>query len=843
MFGETPKKIGRFVLRFRWAIILANILLLIVLMLAIKNRGEVFQAHTEYMTEIRNNPLIADPTHESPPPIFDADYHVWFKADNSELVAYDEFQRTFSKDENLIAVVVAKNGELFTNENLASLQLLTDQCWTIPYVIRVDGLTNFNYTYVDEDDLLVEDFIYELPLSDDELAEKKRLALKDPLIPHFLLSPNADITQVQMKVIIPRDFPTGNLEARAAIENLVARITSEKVPDENGNMVDNPDYNPNLEIRLSGIIMLSTAFQIFAENDVRNLLPMMFLFIMIVLAISIRSFWGTISPILLLATSVFFPIALFVGIFQFSLTSATVNVVQMMVAVAIADSVHVLVIFFRGLRNGLDKRGAVLFTIEKNFLPCMITSLTTAIGFFSLMLQDIPPFQHLGLFAGMGTVYAFFASIYTLPAFLSILPFKKREVNQEAVLEHESKGYERLANFVVRFQNPIRLTALAASVVGLYFIFQIKIDNNSIKYFAEDTEFRQATEYIDQNIIGVNPIEFAFDSGEENGIYSPDYLRKLEEFQEYISSHPEYEITYVSSIVDIVKRINKTMNGDDPAYYRIPEDGELGVDGQPINAKKLIAQYMLLYQMSLPQGMELTSQIDLKNQVTRVTAFVRSISSFKLLNDRKTVKKWIKENIPSVNAVGVGVPIMFGKLMALGIPGMLKSLGVSLVFITIVLMVTFRSIRIGLFSMIPNIWPMVIVFGMIGLLQTPVNMSVAVVGMITLGIVVDDTVHFLTKYLRGRHDGKNQEESILYAFRQVAAPLIYTSLILLAGFGSLIRSEFVLNSDLGLYCTMIIALALLADFILLPAVILKFDKDETGDTNKVETQDLAAKEA
>lgn len=842
MFGETPKKIGRFVLKFRWAIILTNILLLVVLMLAIKNRGEIFQAHTEYMAEVRNNPLIADPDHEAPPPIFDADYHVWFKDDNPELVAYDEFQKTFSKDDNLVAVVVAKNGALFTNDNLASLQLLTDQCWTIPYVNRVDGLTNFNYTYVDDDDLLVEDFIYDLPLSDEELAEKKRLALSDPLMPHFLLSPNADITQVQMKVIIPRDFSTGNLEARAAIEKLVARITSEQVADENGFMVDNPDYNPNLEIRLSGTTMLSSSFQIFAQNDVQNLLPFMFLFIMIVLAVSIRSFWGTISPILLLATSVFFPIALFVGVFQFSLTNATMNVVQMMVAVAIADSVHVLVIFFRGLRNGLDKRGAVLFTIEKNFLPCLITSLTTSIGFFSLILQDIPPFQHLGMFAGIGTIYAFFASIYTLPAFLSILPFKKRQVNKEAVRAHESKGYEGLANFVVRFQKPIRLTALAASLIGLYFIFQIKIDNNAIKYFDEGTEFRQATEYIDQNIIGVNPMEFAFDSGEENGIYDPDYLRKLEKFQDYIGSHPEYEITYVSSIVDIVKRINKTMNGDDPDYYQIPKDGELGADGKPINAKKLIAQYMLLYQMSLPQGMELTSQIDLRNRVTRVTAFVRSISSFKLLDDVKIVKGWMQENIPSVNAIGVGVPIMFGKLMSLGIPGILKSLGVSLGFITIVLMVTFRSVKIGLFSMIPNVWPMAIVFGMIGLVQTPVNMSVAVVGMITLGIVVDDTVHFLTKYLRGRHDGKNQHDAILYAFRQVATPLIYTSLILVAGFGSLTRSEFVLNSDLGLYCTMIIVLALLADFILLPAVILKFDKDKIEDKSKVVAADRVAKE-
>jgi hypothetical protein len=776
------------------------------------------------MTVIRNNPLEIDPDHESPAPIFDADYHVWFEPDNPELVAYDRFQEVFSKEENLIAVVVAKEGDLFTNENLESLKYLTDRCWTIPYVSRVDGLTNFNYTYVDEDDLLVEDFIVDLPLEQDELALKRNLALQDPLMPHFLISPKGDITQVQMRVIVPRNFPTGYLEAAAAIEALADHITEEKLPDENGNLVDNPNYNPNLEVRLAGVAMLNTAFQNFAQSDIENLLPFMFLFILIVLAVSIRSFWGTMSPLVLLATAVFFPIALFVGVFQYSLTNATVNVVQVLVAVAVADSVHVLAIFYRGLRNGLDKRAATLFTVEKNFLPCMITSLTTAIGFYSLMVQDLPPFSDLGLFAGTGTVYAFFASVFTLPAFLSVLPFKKREVDHQAVKAYESRGYERLTRFIERYQNPIRMTALVTTVAALYFILQVRIDNNAIEYFADHTEFRQATEYIDNNILGVNPIEFAFDSGEENGIYDPEYLRKLERFREYITAHPEYDITYVSSVVDIVKRINKTMNGDDPEYYRIPLEGQVTAAGDTIDAKKLIAQYMLLYQMSLPQGMELTNQIDIQNRRTRVTAFVRSVSSFKLLDDIDDINQWISENIPSVNATAMGVPIMFGRLMAFAIPGMLKSLAVSLFFITMVLAFTFRSIKVALYSMIPNVWPLAFTFGIVGLLGIPVNMSVATIGMITLGIAVDDTVHFLTKYLRGRSEGLDQHEGILFSFRQVGAPLVFTSVILVAGFGALTQSDFVLNSDMALYCTIVIALALFADFILLPATILKFDR-------------------
>jgi len=824
MFGETPRKVARFILKFRWPIILINTLVLVLLLATFAKRGQLFQEHVEYMTVLRNNPLTKNPDHIAPTPIFNSDYHVWFDENNQELKAFDEFQKIFSKDDNLIVVVIAQNGDIFTNDNLKSLKFLTDQAWTVPYVARVDGLTNFNYTYVDDDDLLVEDFIDETPFAPKQLIEKKKLALADSLLPHFVISPKGDITQIQLRVIIPPDFPTGNLATKAGIEAVVAKITQKQVADENGQLVANPHYNPNLEIRLAGTVMLSSAFQAFALKDMRTLMPAMFIFIMIVLFISLRSFWGTISPILLLISSVFFPIALFVGLLQFSLNNATMNVIQMLIAVAIADSVHILAIFYRGLRNGLDKKAAVTFTVEKNFLPCLITSLTTAIGFFSLTLQDIPPFRDLGLFGGVGTLYAFMASTFTLPAFLSILPFKRKKIDLKQIETHESKGYEGLVDFIIKYQSLIRIVALLSIIAAVYFIFQIKVDNNAVKYFAKHTSFRQATHYIDENIIGVNPVEFSFDSGEENGIYEPAFLKSIERFQAYIASHPEYNITYVSGITDIIKRINQTMHGNNPTYYKIPEQGETTAAGDSIDARKLIAQYMLLYQMSLPQGMELTNQIDLRNQITRVTAFTRSTSSFKMLEDMKTIKKWMHENMPSIEVETVGVAIMFGQLFKIAIPGMLKSLAVSLFFITIALMVTFRSVKIGLYSMIPNIWPIAFMFGIIGLTGITVNMSVATVGMITLGIAVDDTVHFLTKYLRGAREGKGQRYAILYSLRQVAAPLFFTSIILLAGFGSLLRSDFVLNSDLGLYCGGIIALALLADFILLPAVILKFDK-------------------
>ena len=818
MFNQMPTQMANIVIKNRWAILIVNLLFFGAFLYFMAERGNTFNAHVKYMSHIRNNPLDKKENHVSPPPIFDADYQIYFEKDNPELVAYKSFQDTYSKEENLLIVVKSKSGELFTNANLQSLKDIADRSWSVPYVNRVDGITNFNYTIAEDDDLLVEDFIDELPLEEDELLNKKERALSDPMMPHFLISKEADISQIQLRVIIPQSFPTGFLEAREGVEAIVNEIQQK---------------NPDLEIRLGGTVMLNTAFTQIAQDDMQNLMPLMFGFIVLVLILVIRSFWGTALPMVLLTASVAFPILFYVGALDFSLNNSSINVTQMLIAVAIADSVHVMSIFYRGLRNGLNKHDAVRFTIEKNFLPCLITSITTAVGFFSLIFQTIPPFKDLGIFAGTGTLYAFWASLFVLPAFLTLLPFKKRKTNPDEIKKFESKGYEGITSFIFKYQKPIRWSALFTTVASIFLLFTIEIDNIAYKYFSPKTEFRQATEYIDKHIIGVNPVEFNFDSGEENGIYSPEYLKKLEKFQTYLMSNPKFEVSYAQSVVDIIKRINKTMHGDDPSYYRIPDENEITAEGDTINAKKLIAQYFLLYQMSLPQGMELTNQIDLKNRSTRVTAYTRSVSSDVLLKNYDEINLWLNKEMPELNAQALGVPIMFSRLMMFAIPGMLQSLAISFLFITLVIMISFRSVRVGLFSMIPNIWPMIVVFGGIGLFGVTVNMSVAIIGMITLGICVDDTVHFLTKYLKAEHEGKSQHDLILYAFRQVGAPLMFTSVILVAGFGAMISSDFVINSDMALYCSIVIGLALLADFILLPATILKFEKTSSA-PNKIQ---------
>ena len=838
-------KNASFVLKYRWPIIIVNFLILGFLFSFMGKRGQTEQEHVAYMKEKFNNPLVCvdsakvNPDHrfkvhcadgyETPKPIFDADYHVFFEDDNVDMLEYDAFQKIYAKEEQALIVVVSKSGDLFTKENLKSLKELTDRSWEVPYISRVNGVTNFNYTYVQKgefdpdmmepgeepaDELLVEDLVPTTELTQAEIEKKRTITLNDSLLPKFMISKKGDVTQITLTAIIPPTFSQGFVEVKEAIAQLAQEVSSK---------------NSDLEIKLGGTIMLNASFMDFAMDDMNKMIPAMFGFILIILAITLRSFWGTVLPFFILITSVMFPVFLFVGVLNFSFTNPTMNVMQILTAVAIADAVHVLAVFYRQLRLGKTKLEAIRITIHKNFVACLLTSLTTAVGFYALILQNIPPFQDLGVFAGTGTLYAFVASLYVMPAILSILPIKasKRAVEKSQKNNALDSFFESLENWIKKYQKVIRGTAYAATVGGLYFMTQIVADSTAIKYFEEGTEFRAASEYIDGNIIGTNPIEFNFDSGEKDGIYQPEFLAKIDKFVKHIEAHPEFNITYTSSIVDVIKRLNKTMNGDNPDFYTIPMKDSVVAEGDTLRAKKLISQYMLLYEMSLPQGMELTNQLSIDKRYARVTGFMTSVSSKEQLAAVNELNEYISENFPEVKARGVGVPVMFGKLMGIAIPGMMQSLALSLLIITIILALTFKSIKVALFSMVPNVWPLVIIFGAVGLTGYVVNLSVAIVGMITLGICVDDTVHFLVKFKQARNEGKNNDEAISWTFQQVGRPLIFTSVILVVGFGVLVLSKFALNSDMGRFCSAVIALALFADFILLPAMILKFDKAKT----------------
>jgi predicted RND superfamily exporter protein len=292
----------------------------------------------------------------------------------------------------------------------------------------------------------------------------------------------------------------------------------------------------------------------------------------------------------------------------------------------------------------------------------------------------------------------------------------------------------------------------------------------------------------------------------------------MEAFANWFREQPR--VLHVNVLTDIMKRLNKNLHGDDPAMYQVPDD------------KALSAQYLLLYEFSLPFGLDLNDQINVKKSATRMTVLLESVSSNELLAMEQRAQEWLRNHAPDyMHTEGASPSLMFANIGYRNIRSMLEGTSIALVVISLILVVALRSWRVGLLSLVPNLVPIGMAFGVWGMTNGQIGLALSVVTGMTLGIVVDDTVHFLSKYLRARREkGLNAEQAVRYAFTTVGTALWVTSLVLVLGFGVLSFSAFTLNAEMGLVTAITIALALLADFLFLPTLLMRFGdkKDENA---------------
>ncbi len=275
------------------------------------------------------------------------------------------------------------------------------------------------------------------------------------------------------------------------------------------------------------------------------------------------------------------------------------------------------------------------------------------------------------------------------------------------------------------------------------------------------------------------------------------------------------ETMHVFTLTDIIKRLNKNLHADDPAKHTIPDN------------RDLTAHFLLLYEMSLPYGLDLNDRINVDKSSTRVVVRIKTISTKEFLALDQRAQTWLKDNAPHIKSgLGSGTGMMFANIGQRNIRSMLFGTTVALVLISLILIIALRSVKIGLISLIPNLAPAAMGFGLWGFMVGEIGLSLSVVSTMSLGIVIDDTVHFLSKYLRARRENNlNSHEAVCYAFRTVGRALIITSIVLAAGFFVLATSSFELNSGMGLLTAIVILFALAADFLFLPPLLMKLEED------------------
>lgn len=734
--------------------------------------------------------------------VFKGDYRIFFSEDNPQLTEFESMQRVFAKSENVAFVVAPKNGDVFTPQNLGALYWLTEESWQIPYSSRVDSITNYQHTIAEQDDLLVEDLVLDPEvLTGADMARLRDIAVNEPLLRNKLVSDRGHVAIVSVNVHLPGVNEQVEVpEVATAVREIRERFLAQY---------------PDFDIYLSGIVMLNTSFTEAAIGDSVTLVPMMFGLVILAMGVLLRTISGTVATVVVIVISIVTTLgsAGWAGFFMSGPTSAVPTIV---LTLAVADCVHILSTMFFKMRQGVGKRDALHHSLQLNFQPIFLTSATTAIGFLSMLASDSPPFRDLGIMVAYGVMLAFVFSLTIFPALLMKLPVKVK-LRQEG----EQDMMDRFAGFVID-KRRILLPGMTVVVIASVAMVPLnELNDDFVKYFHESVPFRQATDYMQDNVSGIGTLDIAVDSGDASGINQVAYLRAIRDFSAWMLEQRETD--HVITLTDTIKRLNKSMHGDDQSYYRLPESRELS------------AQYLLMYEMSLPYGLDLNNQLDVGKSSVRITATLKNVTSNEQIDLEQRIKSWFADNAPQYEINVASPNLMFAHIGKRNINSMLIGVATALVLISVLLGLALRSLRYGLISLIPNLAPAAVGFGLWYLIDGQIGLGLSVVAGMTLGIVVDDTVHFMSKYKHARDQiSSDAAEAVRYAFRSVGKALWVTTLVLVAGFMVLAQSSFKLNSDMGLLTALTIAIALIIDFLLLPPLLIKLDS-QGGDKPAAES--------
>ena len=725
---------------------------------------------------------------------FAGDYRVFFGANNPDFIANENAQGTFGKSDNVAFVIIPESGDIYTDESLRAVHKLTELSWTLPYVSRVDSLTNFQNTIGREDDLIVEDLLWSVEeLSPDRIDYIERVATEEPLINGFVVSRDGEATIINAVVQIPADVQTAASTVAAKAREIRTEILAEF---------------PENEIHITGVASLSAAFEEAGVRDSSTLIPLVYLFILIVMFFALRSISAVFASLTVIALSTLVGVGIggWTGV---ELTPISLSAPTIILTIAVADAIHLISGIRTKMRDGLSKRDAIIASTGLNFTPIMITSITTIVGFLTLNFSDSPPFHHLGNMSAAGIFAAWILSVTFLPALLSALPlkFKAAKEGPERVELTDS-----IAEFVIERPKQVLAGTLVFCLAATAMIPSMTLNDQWSGYFDKSLEFRQALDATEP-YFGSDQVEFVLDPGVPGAVVDPEFLQTVDDFAVWLGTRDE--TAHVFAISDIMKRVNRNLNADDPDFYRIPED------------QTLASQYLLVYELSLPRGLDLNDRVDIDRQSTRVTATMKDISTEATKAFLRDSDAWWAENGNGFGYTATGSKVLFSFVAERNIQAMFEGAAYLIIAIFVILAVSFRSLSVGAISILPNALPILTTFGVWALLVGTVGFSVAAVGAVAVGLVVDFTVHFLSKYLRARReDGQTIADAVRYAFRTAGAAIFVTTIILAAGFAVLVTSSFKLNADLGLLTALAVIFAMLINFLLLPSLFLTFGKQE-----------------
>lgn len=626
--------------------------------------------------------------------------------------------------------------------------------------------------------------------SETELAALLDHALGDQLLRNSLLSESGDLTFAT--IVVDGEL---NSDERLQLATEIIQLRDSLRAE-----------HPSVAIHFSSDVLLEQSSQQAMVNDLTNLLPIVILICVLVICYCFRSVLLGIGILTHALLSVVLTVGT-LGYLGFAFNSISIIAPLIVVIIAVANSVHIISIYTQTRAAGEDSLSAMVKSLDYNLRPISLAVLTTAIGFSSLNLCSSPAIQDFGRIVAIGIGYAYLLTLCALPAILLVLSKSGTAQTQENFLQQKLNV---LVNIAERYDARLFAGCTALAVATFMLLPLNKTDFNRTDFISSDDDIRGYYDVVSSRINRGPQLSYAVDAKRVDGAIEPEFLRNLEGFVDWLDDQQEVESA--ASLVDLVKTVNRVQHQDNPDFFVIPADIDT------------VAAHLNGYETVQSEDFPLSAFIN--RDFSMVTLIINAIpmSNQELIDLDVKLSTAFNDFFDTAELVHGSGLLLFSRMDELVTVELLQGYSLSLLLITLCLVIGLRSVYFGILSVIPNLIPATIVFGLWALLVGQLDPFVMMLFSISIGLVVDDTVHILSHYLSGRKNGLDQPAAIRQSITVAGPALTITTLVLALGTTILIMANTLYFQQSAKLLVPIVVLALVLDLFYLPTILKRFDR-------------------
>ena len=757
---------------------------------------------------------------------FDASNEAFFKEDDPILVNYNEFRDQFGRDDLiLVAIDTPEIFETTTLQNLAALQ--NDLEREVPHIREVNSLLTVRATRGVTDELIVGDLIEEIPTDPEQLQQLREYVLNSPTYPNWIISADGRVTTITLELnpyVLPEvqgeeDLLAGFSEGEDLLDSGGEEMQPVTSVEENQAIaaireVMTRYQSSEFRLFLSGGPVYGSAIQDSMQSNLPVFSGISTGIMILLLAVLFRRISGVLLPLIIVVLSLISTLSL-MGAFGRPFTVINQILPSFILAVGVADAIHLLTIFYRNQTAGSSRQESVSHALEHSGLAIVMTSFTTAGGLWSFANAKSAPIADLGIYGGIGVLAAMLLSLTLLPALLALLPEPQKGSAQNTLQSNSPSLIDRILGGLgeTAIQHPVHVVAGCGVVVVAMLLGLLRLEpsNWPLRWFPPESEFRQHTELIDQRMGGSSNLEVLLDTQTPGGLYEPEFMQKLDRLNQVVNTEMAFPggetVGKSQSVLDILKESNRALNENRAEYYTVP------------NSRELIAQELFLFSNSGAD--DLAKLVDVSFRLARLSLYIPNLDAI----DSEVFARELENRLEAIFGEDVqfsltGVAQLWSGTMTNVLLSMQQSYLIAFVLIGVLMILFLGDWKIGLMAMIPNLVPILFTLGLMGYTGLPLDLFTILIGSIGIGLVVDDTVHFLSVFQRYLSRCGNPAQAIRETMLTTGRALLFTTLVLISGFASYTAAEFVNIFAFGMLLVVCISTALLMDLLVAPALLM-----------------------